>query len=132
GRRVRTEGQSSVGGPSTVATLTGRTARSTLPPCDTPDVAAANLASSDGLSRTAAEAAWHAVTPSIAGTPHARISRDGGRTYPARHARPRPAGPPGQPCTVPVYDHGPGTGRMLAIDLDTARAGGHVDDRRGQ
>ena len=115
-----------------MATLTGRTARSTLPPCDTPDVAAANPASSDGLSRTAAEAAWHAVTPSIAGTPHARISRDGGRTYPARHARPLPAGPPGQPCTVPVYDPGPGTGRMLALDLDVARADGRVDDRRGQ
>jgi DNA-binding transcriptional ArsR family regulator len=33
---------------------------------------------------------------------------------------------------VPVYDPGPGTGRMLALDLDTARAGGHVDDRRGR
>jgi len=115
-----------------VATLTGRTARSTLPPCDTPGVATANPASPDGLSRTAAEAAWHAVTASIAGTPHARISRDGGRTYPARHARPLPADPPGQPCTVPVYDPGPGTGRMLVLDLDVARAGGHVDDRRGQ
>ena len=115
-----------------MATLTGRTARSTLPPCDTPDVAAASLASPDGLSRSGAEAAWHAVTLSIAGTPHARISRDGGRTYPARHARPLPAGPPGQPCTVPVYDPGRGTGRMLALDLDAARAGGHVDDRRGQ
>ena len=30
--------------------------------------------------------------------------KDGGRTYPARHARPLPADPPGQPCTVPVYD----------------------------
>ena len=88
--------------------------------------------SPDGLSRTAAEAAWRAVTPSIAGTPHVRISRDGGRTYPARHARPLPADPPGQPCTVPVYDPGPGTGRMLALDLDAARAGGHVHDRRGQ
>jgi hypothetical protein len=115
-----------------VATLTGRTARSTLPPCDTPGVAAANPASPDGLSRTAAEAAWHAVTPLITGTPHARISRDGGRTYPARHARPLPAGPPGQPCTMPVYDPGPGTGRMLALDLDAARAGGHVDDGHGQ
>ena len=79
----------------------------------------------DGLSRAAAEAAWHAVTPLIAGTPHVRISRDGGRTYPARHARPLPAEPPGQPCTVPVYDPGSGTGRMLALDLDPAR--GDVD-----
>jgi hypothetical protein len=32
-----------------------------------------------------------------------------------------PADPPGQPCTVPVYDPGTGTGRMLAIDLDPSR-----------
>ncbi|MGH3284666.1 MAG: hypothetical protein ACRDPD_08295 [Streptosporangiaceae bacterium] len=57
-----------------------------------------------------------------------RISRDGGRTYPARYARPLPADPPGQPCTVPVYDPGAGTGRMLALDLDPARAGRDVDD----
>ena len=93
-----------------------------MPPCDTPGVATASLGSPDGLSRTAAEAAWHAVTPSIAGTPHVRISRDGGRTYPARHARPLPAGPPDQPCTVPVYDPGSATGRMLALDLDPSRA----------
>jgi len=111
-----------------VATLTGRTARSILPRCDTPGVATASPGSPDGLSRTAAEAAWHAVTPSIAGTAHVRVSRDGGRTYPARHARLLPAGPPGQPCTVPVYDPGAGTGRMLALDLDPARVAGDVHD----
>ena len=79
----------------------------------------------DGLSRTAAEAAWHAVAPSLAGTPHIRISRDGGRTYPARHARPLPADPPDQPSTVPVYDPGTGTGRMLALDLDPGRCLSH-------
>ena len=114
-----------------MATLAGRTARSTLPPCDTPDSdirQSTDIGSSpDGLSRTAAEAAWHAVTPSIAGTPHVRISRDGGRTYPARHARPLPADPPGQPCTVPVYDPGAATGRMLALDLDPARGRGAAD-----
>ena len=104
-----------------MATLTGRTARSTLPPCDTPGVATASPHSPDGLSRTSAEAAWHAVTSSIAGTPHVRISKDGGRTYPARYARPLPAGPPGQPCTVPVYQPATGTGRMLALDLDPPR-----------
>ena len=75
--------------------------------------------------RPAAEAAWRAVTASIAGTPHVRISKDGGRTYPARHARPLPAEPPGQPCTVPVYDPASATGRMLALDLDPGR--GDVD-----
>ena len=65
------------------------------------------------------------MAPSIAGTPHVRISKDGGRTYPARHARPLPADPPGQPCTVPVYDPGSAAGRMLALDLDPSR--GDVD-----
>ena len=105
-----------------MATITGRTARSTLPPCDTPGVATASPGSPDGLSRAAAEAAWHAVTPSLAGTQHVRISHDGGRTYPARHARPLPADPPDQPSTVPVFDPATGTGRMLALDLDPGRA----------
>jgi len=111
-----------------VATLAGRTARSTRPACDTPGAATADPRNLDGLSRTAAEAAWHAVTASIAGTPHVRISRDGGRTYPARYARPLPADPPGQPCTVPVYDPGAATGRMLALDLDP----GLEQQRNGQ
>jgi hypothetical protein len=110
-----------------VATLTGRTARSILLPCDTPGAATAGPRDPDGLSRSAAEAAWHAVTPLIAGTAHVRISRDGGRTYPVRHARPLPADPPGQPCTVPVYDPGAAGGRMLALDLDPARGRGAAD-----
>jgi hypothetical protein len=68
-----------------VATLTGRTARSILLPCDTPGVATASPGGPDGLSRADAEAAWHAVTPPLAGTPHVRISKDGGRTYPGGH-----------------------------------------------
>jgi hypothetical protein len=104
-----------------VATVTGRTVNSTLPQCDTPGVATASPGSPDGLSRTAAEAAWHAVTASLAGTPHVRISKDGGRTYPARRARRIPAEPPDQPCTVPVYDPASATGRMLALDLDLGR-----------
>ena len=111
-----------------MATLTGRTARSTSPSCDTPGVNPMNPDSLDGLPRTAAEAAWRVVVASIAGTPHVRISKDGGRTYPARHARPLPAAPPGQPCTVPVFDPGEGTGCMLALDLAPGRAGRDVDD----
>jgi hypothetical protein len=53
------------------------------------------------------------------------VSKDGGRSYPARHARPLPADPPDLPATVPVYDAGSGTGRLLALDLDPAR--GAVD-----
>jgi hypothetical protein len=106
-----------------------------LPARDTPGVNLNNPASVDSLSRAepalAAEAAWHAVAPLLAGTPHVRISKDGGRTYPARHARPRPAAPPGQPCTVAVYDPASASGRMLVLDLDITRVGGHVHDRRG-
>ena len=80
----------------------------------------ASARGADCFSYADAEAAWHAATAVIAGTPHVRISRDGGRTYPARHARPLPADSPGQPCTVPVYDPGSATGRMLALDLDPA------------
>jgi hypothetical protein len=111
-----------------VATVTGRTVNSILPQCDTPGVATASPGSPDGLSRAAAEAAWHAVTPAIAGTPHVRVSKDGGRTYPARHARPLRAEPPDQPVTVPVYNPGSGTGRMLALDLDPGRADRDVND----
>ncbi len=111
-----------------MARVTGARARSTLPPCDTPGVAIPTPGGPDSLSRAAAEAAWHAVTSSIAGTQHVRISRDGGRTYPARHARPLPAEPPGQPCTVPVFDPAMGTGRMLALDLDPTPVGRDVDD----
>jgi hypothetical protein len=98
-----------------------------LPPRDTPGVATANPRNPASLSRTAAEAAWHAVTPSIAGSPQVRVSRDGGRTYPALHARPLPADPPGQPCTMPVYDSGAGTGRVPALDLDPGRGRGIRD-----
>jgi hypothetical protein len=105
-----------------VATITGQRARLTLPPADTPRCITPGF---DGLSRAAAEAAWRTVTPSIAGTPHIRISRDGGKSYPARHARPLPAESPSLPCTVPVFDPGSGTGRLLALDVDQSR--GDVD-----
>jgi hypothetical protein len=114
-----------------VATLPGRTARLILLPCDTPGTCIRQLtdtgSSPDGLSRADAEAAWRAVTPTLAGTPHVRISRDGGRTYPAKHVRPIPADAPAQPCTVPVYDPATASGRMLALDLDPARGRGVTD-----
>ena len=102
-----------------------------MPARDTPRDAEAFAPRPDGLSSAAAAdraaAAWRSVARSIAGTAHVRISRDGGRTYPARHARPLPAGPPGQPCTVPVYDPGTGSGRVLALDLDPSRVCGPGD-----
>ena len=104
--------------------ITGRTVSLLLPPYDTPQdpetVPPRPGPFPPAGTASDAAAAWRAVTPCIAGTPHVRISRDGGRTYPARHTQRLPAEPPGQPCTVPVYDPGTGTGRMLALDLDPA------------
>src|ERR1700722_11002510 len=70
---------------TTVARLTGQRARSVMPAADTPGVIHPDPG---GLSRAAAETAWRSVTPLIAGSPHVRVSRDGGRTYPAKHAWP--------------------------------------------
>ena len=96
------------------------------PPADTPCHAESFPARSHADEQAqSARSAWRSVTPSLAGTPHVRISKDGGRTYPARHARRLPADPPGQPCAVPVYDAGSASGRMLALDLDVSR--GDVD-----
>ena len=105
-----------------MATITGQRASSTLPRRDTPRDAEP-VSAYDDLADSAQSAwsAWRFVTPSLAGTPHVRISKDGGRTYPARHVRPLPAEPPGQPCTVPVYDAGSASGRILVLDLDVAR-----------
>jgi hypothetical protein len=106
-----------------VATITGgRTVSPVLSPCDTQETAA-------DFSPQAAEAAWRAVTLSLAATPHVRLSWDRGRTYPARHARPLPASPPqSHPSVVPVYDTASASGRMLVLDVDPARCSGDVDD----
>ncbi len=68
------------------------------------------------------------VTPSIAGTPHIRISGDGGRTYLARHARLLPADPPGQPGTR-CFSADCGGGRNVGCMQAPYLAGGQV---RGQ
>jgi hypothetical protein len=109
-----------------VATVSGgRTVWSVLSPCDTPRGAEGfsprPAGSAPAQAAEAAAEAWRSVVPALAATPHARTSRDGGRTYPATHARPLPSGPPNLPATVPVYDAGSGTGRLLAIDLDPGR-----------
>ena len=116
-----------------MARVTGQRSSSRLPLADTPRDAGTSPAHGDPAdSAQSARSAWRSVAPLIAGTRHIRLSKDGGRTYPARHVRPLPAEPPGQPCTVPVYDAGSASGRMVVLDLDVARAGGHVDDRRGE
>jgi hypothetical protein len=106
-----------------VATITGQRAGSVLPPPDTPSSAEAFSAKSHAdETAQSARSAWRSVTPLLAGTLHVRISRDGGRTYPARHAGPLPADPPeAYPCTIPVYDAGAAAGRLLVPDLDPGR-----------
>ncbi|MGH3180719.1 MAG: hypothetical protein ACRDOE_02230, partial [Streptosporangiaceae bacterium] len=112
-----------------MANITCQSAGLLLPSADTPGAENSRSGGPDSPSRAdLAAAAWRSVVPALAGTPHVRVSRDGGRTYPARHARPLPAEPPGQPCTVPVYDPATGTGRMLALDLDRARTDRDVHD----
>ena len=113
--------------------ITGQSVGSTLPGDDTPRGAGTNLSRRGGY-RYAPEAAenaalaWRTVTPALAGTPHVRLSFDGGRTYPARHARPLPADPPeSHPSAVPVFDPSTGSGRLLVLDLDPAR--GDVDSQ---
>ena len=114
-----------------MARVTGQRSSSTLPLADTPRDAGTFPAHGDPAdSAQSARSAWRSVTSSIAGTPHVRISRDGGRTYPARHARPLPADPPGQPATVPVFDPASASGRVLVLDLDPAR--GDVDHQAGE
>ena len=110
-----------------MATITGQRASSLLPARDTPRIEDHRPDTSEASSRATAPAAWGSVVPALAGTPQIRISRDGGRTYPARHARPLPAEPPGQPCTIPVFHPASGTGRMLVLDLDVSRAGRAAD-----
>ncbi len=101
---------------------TGQRQRSTLPAGDTPGAENTRSGASDSQPHAdLAAAAWRSLAPSLAGTPHVRISKDAGRTYPARYSRPLPAEPPLQPSTVPVYDAGLAAGRMLVLDLGPAR-----------
>lgn len=82
-----------------------------IPPCTGPQAA------------RAAEDAWRLVVPALAGQPLVRVSPDGGLTYPRGRVRtPLTAELPGGPATVPVYDEQSGTGRMLALDFDSALA----------
>ena len=119
-----------------MATITGQRASSTLPGSDTPRSAETNLSRGGGYpyaseSAENAALAWRTVTAALAGTPHVRLSFDGAKTFPARHARPLPELPPeSHPSVVPVFDPGSATGRMLALDLDPAR--GDVDHQAAE
>ncbi len=119
-----------------MARVTGQRFSSTLAAADTPReterFSPYRAGYPDALNPAqSAAAAWRTVTAVLAGTPHVRLSFDGGRTYPARHARPLSAEPPAdQPCTVAVYDPGRGTGKLLALDLDPSH--GDVGGQAGE
>ena len=109
-----------------MARLTGQRARSTLPRPDTPRsknscVPCSSMRSDAAIAAQSAREAWAITAAALAGTAHVRISKDGGKSYPARHARPLPDEPPDQPCTIPVFDPASATGRMLVLDLDPSR-----------
>ena len=118
-----------------MATITGQRVRSILPPADTPrsknGCAPYNLACPDAsIPAQSARVAWSLTAAGLAGSPHVRVSRDGGRSYPARHARPLPDEPPDLPSTIPVYNQASASGRMLALDLDPGR--GDVDHQAAE
>jgi hypothetical protein len=114
-----------------VATITGQRASSVLPAGDTPRDAGTNLSRRGGYlyapeSAENAALAWRTVTAALAGTAHVRLSFDGGKTFPARHARRLPEVPPeAHPSVVPVYDAASASGKLLVLDLDPGR--GDVD-----
>ena len=70
----------------------------------------------------AARAAWALLAPAIAGRPRVRVSRDQGRTYPARVERALDDRLPDQPAAVLLFDAA-GEARCLAADFDVARGG---------
>lgn len=62
-------------------------------------------------------AAWAALACAVAQRPVMRVSRDGGRTYPASRQRQLTDRLPGQPAAVPTYD-AHGSTRVIALDFD--------------
>lgn len=76
----------------------------------------------------APEQAWSALAGAIAGRPRVRVSRDGGRTYPAGVERDLTPELPSSPAAVLLFDDD-ASARCLAADFDVARGGrGQVDD----
>jgi hypothetical protein len=73
------------------------------------------------------EQAWQLTAPLIAGRAAVRVSRDGGRSYPAGCERPLTATLPSAPAAVLLFDDD-AAARCLAADFDVSRAGpGQVD-----
>jgi hypothetical protein len=65
---------------------------------------------------------WRAFAPAIAGRPRVRVSRDGGRTYPARAEHDLSEDLPAAPAAVLLYNAA-AAARCLAADFDITRGG---------
>jgi DNA-binding transcriptional ArsR family regulator len=65
---------------------------------------------------------WRSLAPAIAGRPRVRVSRDGGRSYPAGCERALTEALPERPAAVMLFDHDGGA-RCLAADFDASRGG---------
>lgn len=68
------------------------------------------------------DALWAALASGLAGRPRVRVSRDGGRNYPARTERALTVERPTRPAAVMVYGYD-GMARTLFLDLDSSPAG---------
>jgi DNA-binding transcriptional ArsR family regulator len=66
--------------------------------------------------------AWRALAPAVAGRARVRVSRDGGRSYPAGCERDLTAELPDRPAAVMLFGHDGGA-RCLAADFDASRGG---------
>lgn len=73
----------------------------------------------DGADR--AGVSWTRLVSALSQRPVVRVSRDGGRSYPARSQKPLdPTRPPSQPAAVPTWRQD-GSTCLVALDLDTKR-----------
>ncbi|HEY1818359.1 MAG TPA: hypothetical protein VGG83_00390 [Trebonia sp.] len=74
------------------------------------------------------ERAWALLAPAIAGRARVRVSRDGGRSYPAGCEQALTAVLPSRPAAVLLFDED-ASARCLAADFDVSRGGRHQVDR---
>ena len=77
----------------------------------------------------AAQAAWSALAPAVAGRAHMRVSRDGGRSYPERCQQRLSDRLPNQPAAVLTFA-ADGTTKCVAFDLDVKRGDVAADAAR--
>lgn len=75
-----------------------------------------------GVSTARDDVVWAALADGLAGRPRVRVSRDRGKSYPARVEAPLTTSRPVKPAAVMVYGYD-GTASTIFFDLDTSRGG---------